>query len=46
VEPKFPRTSEGDGSKDVSNVEKDLRKDLASPVIMPDVPPRAKTGQP
>jgi hypothetical protein len=45
VEPKLPRTG------DVSNVEKDLHKDLASPVIKPDVPtttspPAAKTGQP
>jgi hypothetical protein len=50
VEPKLPRPS------DISNVEKDLRKDLTSPVIKPDVPTtpappvprpdRAKTGQP
>jgi hypothetical protein len=51
VEPKLPRT------EDFSNAEKDLHKDLASPVIKPDVPtapvppptPKAggaKTGQP
>ena len=51
VEPKVP------GTEDISNVEKDLHKDLASPVIKPDVPtapvppptPKAggaKTGQP
>ena len=56
VEPRLPRTDQGGGSKDISNVEKDLRKDLGSPVIKPDVPTTtappvakpdaAKTGQP
>jgi hypothetical protein len=50
VEPKLPRP------EDIRNVEKDLHKDLASPVIKPDVPVAApppaaksdvaKTGQP
>ena len=48
VEPKLPRPGEGEGAKDISNVEKDLRKDLASPVIKPDTtttpaPPAAGT---
>jgi hypothetical protein len=45
VEPKVPR----DASKEISNVEKDLRKDLGSPVIKPDAtpaptPPAGKPG--
>jgi hypothetical protein len=50
VEPKVPRP------EDIRNVEKDLHKDLASPVIKPDVPAAtpppaakpdtAKPGQP
>ena len=43
VEPRVPAST----SKDISNVGKDLRKDLGSPVIKPDAttptPPDAKT---
>jgi hypothetical protein len=54
--PVQPKTDEGGKMKGISNVEKDLRKDLAAPVIKPDAPtttapPTAKTdatksGQP
>ena len=39
VEPKPRGTDGGGGTKDISNVEKDLRKDLGGPpVIKPDLP--------
>jgi len=39
VEPKQRGTEGGGGTRDISNVEKDLRKDLGGPpVIKPDVP--------
>jgi hypothetical protein len=38
VQPTQPRTDGGGGTQDLSNVEKDLRKDLAAPVIKPDTP--------
>lgn len=54
VEPKFPRPEQGGASKEISDAEKDLRKDLGgSPVIRPDVPttttkvpPAGKAGTP
>jgi hypothetical protein len=38
VQPKQPGTARGGGTPEISNVEKDLRKDLGSPVIRPDAP--------
>jgi hypothetical protein len=38
VQPKLPRPDEGGETKGLSEVEKDLRKDLASPVITPAAP--------
>jgi hypothetical protein len=38
VQPKPPRTDQGGETKTVGQVERDLRKDLASPVIKPDGP--------
>lgn len=57
VEPKVRSDDQGGASRDISNTEKDLRKDLAPPVIKPGgettppVPPAtrtdgAKTGTP
>jgi hypothetical protein len=44
VVPKLPRSDRGGETKDISNVEKDLRKDLGAPVIKPDTP--ASTAPP
>jgi hypothetical protein len=39
VAPRYPRTDDAGPGKDVSNVEKDLRKDLGgSPLIKPEAP--------
>jgi hypothetical protein len=56
VQPKLPRPEEGGETKGISNVEKDLKKDLGgAPVIRPNVPTTtppaaqpdaAKPGQP